>query len=341
MINKFTIQNKIFEIDTEIRKNITINSHPESYNVEFTEFNNNFTENEVVLVDTNVKSLYNIQHSKLIEIEATEENKSIDTVLMVCERLLEYKFDKGYTLIVIGGGILQDIGAFTSKIYKRGVNWKFIPTTLLSQCDSCIGGKTALNFKSFKNQLALFSAPQKVIIDTRFLKTLESKDILSGYGEIVKLFLTGGSYYVDNLNIFDIDTTIYHSLMIKKAIIEHDEFEILERKSLNYGHSFGHVIESLTNYQIPHGEAVMLGIEIINKLFTKSESISKITSNYTSLSKIKNINIEELVTKLSSDKKVMNGIITFVTVTKPGEVIFIDYKIDENLLEKVHEVFIN
>lgn len=341
MINKFTIQGKDFAISTEIQKEVAIKSFPENYNITFSKFDNNFTEKNVVLVDKNVRKLYNIHHSKLIEIEAIEENKSIETVLRVCEQLLEYKFDKGHTLIVIGGGILQDIGAFTAKMYKRGINWKFIPTTLLSQCDSCIGGKTALNFKTYKNQLALFSAPQQVTIDTRFLTTLNDKDIISGYGEVIKLFLIGGSYYIDNLKSLDIDSIIYHSLMIKKAVIEYDEFELLERKSLNYGHSFGHVIETLTNYQIPHGESVLLGIEIINKLFTNSESISNIISNYTSLSKIKDINLQELVSRLSSDKKVTNGVISLVVVTKPGETKFINYKIDEFLLEKVYEIFAN
>lgn len=341
MINKFTIQGKEFAVSTEIQKEVAIKSFPENYNITFSKFDNNFTEKNVVLVDKNVRKLYNIHHSKLIEIEAIEENKSIETVLRVCEQLLEYKFDKGHTLIVIGGGILQDIGAFTAKMYKRGINWKFIPTTLLSQCDSCIGGKTALNFKTYKNQLALFSAPQQVTIDTRFLTTLNDKDIISGYGEVIKLFLIGGSYYIDNLKSLDIDSIIYHSLMIKKAVIEYDEFELLERKSLNYGHSFGHVIETLTNYQIPHGESVLLGIEIINKLFTNSESISNIISNYTSLSKIKDINLQELVSRLSSDKKVTNGVISLVVVTKPGETKFINYKIDDFLLEKVYEIFAN
>ena len=158
---------------------------------------------------------------------------------------------------------------------------------------------------------------------------------------MIKLFLIGGSYYIDNLKSLDIDSIIYHSLMIKKAVIEYDEFELLERKSLNYGHSFGHVIETLTNYQIPHGESVLLGIEIINKLFTNSESISNIISNYTSLSKIKDINLQELVSRLSSDKKVTNGVISLVVVTKPGETKFINYKIDDFLLEKVYEIFAN
>lgn len=341
MINKFFIQNT--ELETSIKKvsKFTIHSHPKNYDVLFESFNNTFTEDQVVLVDKNVQHLYNINHSKLIVIDAVEENKCIETVLDVCETLLGYNFDKGNTLVVIGGGIIQDIGAYTAKTFKRGIKWIFYPTTLLSQCDSCIGGKTALNFKTYKNQLALFSSPDKVIIDTQFLSTLSSKDITSGYGEIVKLFLIGGEYYVSNINSFDLETSIFHALSIKKAIVEFDEFELLERKSLNYGHSFGHVIESLTNYSIPHGEAVMLGIEIINRIYTKSPLISNMISSFTSLDKIKNINIEKLVNNIKTDKKVTNGIISFVVVPKIGTTIFIDSLIDDSLIKNVYEVFTN
>ena len=281
MINKFTIQGTELYADTTIQDQIVIKSHPQDYSVVFRKFTNSFKDNEVVLVDKNVQRLYNVQHSKMIVIEAIEEKKCIETVLDVCEKLMNFGFDKGSTLVVIGGGIVQDIGAYTAKTFRRGVNWVFYPTTLLSQCDSCIGGKTALNFKKYKNQLALFSAPNEVIIDVKFLETLSDRDVASGHGEIVKLFLTGGQYYIDNFDNYTLLEKIYHSLVIKKAVVECDEFEKLERKSLNYGHSFGHVIETLTDYEIPHGEAVMLGIEVINRLFTKSPAISNMLSRYT------------------------------------------------------------
>lgn len=342
MINKFTIQDTLFEISSEIKSNIEIKSHPKNYQVVFEKFPNKFTDKQVVLVDKNVQTLYNIQHSKIIVVDAIESNKSIETVLDICDQLISFDFDKGYTLVIIGGGIIQDLGAFTSKIFKRGINWIYYPTTLLSQCDSCIGGKTALNYKKNKNQLALFSSPQKVIIDTNFLTTLKPEDITSGYGEIIKLLLIGGSYYIDNINTFDINTLIYHSLMIKKAVIEFDEFELLERKSLNYGHSFGHVIEPLVDYKIPHGEAVMLGIEIINQLFTKSELISSLILRCgTTLDKIKDINIDQLVSGLKTDKKVANGVISLVLVIEPGKTIFIDQVIDEKLYKKVYEILTN
>lgn len=341
MINKFYIDKTEFFTSTERASKFTIKSHPIDYEVVFEPFKNSFYENEIVLIDKNIQKLYNIQHSRLICIDAIEANKSIETVLSICERLLNYEFDKGSVLIVIGGGIMQDLGAYTAKTFKRGIKWVFYPTTLLSQCDSCIGGKTALNFKSYKNQLGLFSAPDKVIIDTRFLRTLSQRDINSGYGEIVKLFLIGGDFYTNNIKNFDIETCIFYALSIKKAIIEYDEFELHERKSLNYGHSFGHAIEALSNYSIPHGEAVMIGIEIINRLFTGSDQISDFIREYINVDIFKDIDLKKLVNNLKTDKKVKNGIMSFVAVERPGITTFIDISLDDSLTKKVYEIFIN
>jgi 3-dehydroquinate synthase len=337
----FNINGVELTADDEFKSTFTINSHPEPYKVHFKQFQNSFEETDVVLVDSNVQRLYSVNHDKMIVVEATEENKSMESVLSICQQLLQFNFNKGNRLIVIGGGIIQDLGAFTAKIFKRGVDWVFYPTTLLSQCDSCIGGKTALNFSSYKNQLALFSAPSEVIIDTNFLKTLTQEDMTSGYGEIVKLFLTGGQRYVDMIDSDNIDELIFHSLSIKKAVVEYDEFEKSERRSLNYGHSFGHVIEPMTNYTIPHGEAVMLGIEIINQLFDKNPTITNLVSKFTSLEKIRELDLKKLVDGVKTDKKAVKNFITFVRVSEPGTTIFTDTKFDETLVEKVNEVFAN
>ena len=337
----FSINETEFNVDENFKKSFNVNSHPEDYLVSFKSFENKFDALDVVLVDSNVCKLYGIYHDKLISIDVLEENKSIYTVLNICQELLSMNFNKGNRLVVIGGGILQDIGAFVSKIFKRGIDWVFYPTTLLSQCDSCIGGKTALNFNSQKNQLALFSAPKEVIIDINFLKTLSQKDIISGYGEIIKLFLIGGEYYVNMIDSINAEELIYHSLSIKKSIIEMDEFEKSERKSLNYGHSFGHVIEPMTDYEIPHGEAVLIGIEIINKLFDNNDSISKLISRFTSIDKIKSLNVNEIVNRLRTDKKSTNNSITLIRVVEPGKTLFTETEIDDNLMERVNAIFVN
>lgn len=338
-MNNFRVGQTELQANPECSDTMIINSHPKPYTVEFGLFHNNFAQDQVVLIDANVQRLYKIQHNKMIVIEATENNKSIETALYICSKLMDFDFDKGNTLVVIGGGIIQDLGAYVAKTFRRGIKWIFYPTTLLSQCDSCIGGKTALNFKNYKNQLALFSAPAEVIIDTRFITTLQQQDIVSGFGEIVKLFLIGGDYYI---NAFDSMTTkekIYHALAIKKAVVEFDEFENLERKSLNYGHSFGHVIEPMENYTIPHGEAVMLGIELINQIYTKSQTITNLVNKFTSLDKIKHLDPKKLVSGLKTDKKVASGVISLVVVPQPGTTVFVNQLIDERLENLVYEVF--
>ncbi len=337
-LNHFKIEDKKLHIEKIEGDHLIIHSIPENYEVFFKPFDHRFTDDMVILIDKNVRDLYNINHTKLIEIEATEEKKSIETVLEIASKLVDFNFTKKNTLVVIGGGILQDIGAFTAKIFKRGINWIFYPTTLLSQCDSCIGGKTGLNYKNNKNQLALFSAPSKVIIDSNFLKTLSSQDITSGMGEIVKIFLTGGNYYLENLDKWSMTEKVKNALAIKKAVIEYDEFEKMERKSLNLGHSFGHVIEPLTNYKIPHGEAVLLGIELINRLFEKNESISNLIAKYTNFEKIKHLDPKKLTQGLLSDKKVAGKSISFVRVRKPGDIFFSETEVNSNLEKKVCEI---
>jgi len=340
MVN-FKIENtELYPLADAETSEFNVYSHPESYNVAFKPLKRGFDSKQIVLVDENVKSLYGVSHDRLISITPNEETKSIETVLDICEKLLEFKFDKGNELVVIGGGITQDLGAYTAKTFKRGIKWAFVPTTLLSQCDSCIGGKTALNFKSYKNQLALFSAPNRVIIDSNYIKTLSKNDMVSGMGEIVKLFLTGGSYYVDRFDSFSLKEKIFHSLAIKKAVIEKDEFENFERKSLNYGHSFGHAIEAVTRYEIPHGEAVLLGIEIVNKLFNNNPQITSMIEKLTSLRKIKYVSAKDLIAIAKTDKKVKDGIISLVVVPEAGVTKFVETPLDKPLESKLHEILI-
>ncbi|MCX7119782.1 MAG: 3-dehydroquinate synthase, partial [Legionellales bacterium] len=200
----------------------------------------------------------------------------MEGVLALYDFLHQHQITKGETLVVVGGGITQDISAFVAATYKRGINWVYFPTTLLAMSDSCIGGKAGVNYRGSKNQLALFSAPQSVMINTEFLRTLAAKDIQSGLGEILKLCITGGKHLVDffqqsvefgTAKQFDrFKPLIMNALAVKRAVIEVDEFEQNIRKGLNYGHTIGHVIEAMTDYAIPHGIAVVIGMMIVNQL---------------------------------------------------------------------------
>jgi 3-dehydroquinate synthase len=318
-----------------------IKSHPLEYNVCFQDFKKDWDSEDCILIDSNIKKLYDIKHNNIFELEATESNKSIETCLSLCDFLLSRNFNKKNVLHVIGGGITQDIGAFTSKIYKRGINWVYYPTTLLSQCDSCIGGKTALNFNSYKNQLALFSAPTKVIIDIAFLKSLKKIDYTSGMGEIVKLFITGGESLLQDYDTLSLEEKIKESLMVKKGVIEYDEFELNIRKSLNYGHTFGHAIESLSKYAVPHGLAVILGIYIISKLFPTDKSITEFIERNFDISYLNTIDHSGLLNLLKTDKKALGNQICFVHSPKVGETNFIYENLDVSLEKRIYEVFTN
>ena len=233
-----------------------------------------YKENDFIIIDRNVynldKSVFeNILHNVLI-FDATENNKNIENVLNLIDLLLEKKFTKKNKLLVIGGGITQEIGGFAAAIYKRGINWILIPTTILSMTDSCIGRKVSINRNS-KNMLGLFVAPNQIYISDYFLNSLPHDDIISGVGEALKLSLIGGvepyKLFKENLEKKNYMNIIKIASLVKKEIIEYDEFEKDERKVLNYGHTIGHALESVSDYFIPHGIAILIGMYIKNKLF--------------------------------------------------------------------------
>ena len=201
---------------------------------------------------------------------ASEETKTMDSVLEILDKLIALQFTKKNKLIVIGGGITQDVGGFVATIYKRGIDWVLIPTTLLSMADSAIGGKVCINRKH-KNIISLFNAPNEIYISDTFLTTLSEDDIISGIGEALKLALIGGKscydFFMENWICKNYTNIIKMSACIKRAVIEYDELEKCERKILNYGHTFGHALESTTNYFIPHGIAVLYGMYMINRIF--------------------------------------------------------------------------
>ncbi|MGV2387507.1 MAG UNVERIFIED_CONTAM: hypothetical protein LVR29_01675 [Microcystis novacekii LVE1205-3] len=165
---------------------------------------------------------------------------------------MELGFRKDCTLLVIGGGVIQDIGCFIASVLFRGIKWILIPTTLLAQCDSCIGSKSSINIQNFKNQIGTFYPPHEIILVFSVLKTLPSDEIRSGLGEIIKLNLLVGQSEVKQMKInlqklssdfLEIQNLILDALNIKRRYIERDEFDKGVRNILNYGHTFGHAYE--------------------------------------------------------------------------------------------------
>lgn len=204
----------------------------------------------------------------------SEERKSLDAVLELYDLLTARAAKRNLTLISVGGGILQDITGFAASTLYRGINWIYVPTTLLAQADSCIGSKTSLNYKRFKNLIGTFYPPAEVFIYTPFLATLDEVDFFSGVGEVVKLHIMGGEDTTRLLiERFDalarrepaaLQFAVEQSLRIKQGYITEDEFDSGRRNMLNFGHCFGHAIESAADFAVPHGQAVVVGILLAN-----------------------------------------------------------------------------
>lgn len=217
-----------------------------------------------------------IPSEKIWLLDAVEENKTIDTALEICEKMTEIPAKRNASLISFGGGIVQDITGFAANILYRGINWIFYPTTLLAACDSCIGGKTSLNYKRYKNLLGTFYPPDEVNICAPFFSTLSEKDFMSGLGEVVKFNIMSGESGVarmeENIDLLlrkdndKIKEFVETSLAFKKSFIEEDEFDKGVRIKLNFAHTFGHAFETVSDYAIPHGTAVAMGTIVADRI---------------------------------------------------------------------------
>ncbi len=295
-------------------------------------------------------------------VRATEEVKSLETVLRIIDFFLDHDVSKKSMVYAVGGGIIQDLAAFATYMYKRGVPWTYLPTTLLAQADSSVGGKTALNYEKTKNLLALFSAPRRVITDTGFLLSLTNKEWFSGGGEILRLCITGGELtlreFEFGLEAFvrrDLKITerlIQVALSVKKSVVEFDEFEINTRRSMNYGHTFGHALEALTDYKIPHGTAVALGILVENEisyirgLLPKSQRDRILSTTlrivpHDSWAAFNCVEMDGILNLLRRDKKSEGAVLKLATLTYLGSIDFIDLHLDRTGEKEVLEAYLS
>jgi 3-dehydroquinate synthase len=238
--------------------------------------------NRVFVVDENVWVAHGdgvlrmLPREDVILLPIAEDTKTLTSVGLVWDALMERSAKRNMTIVSIGGGICQDITGFAASTLYRGIGWVFLPTTLLAQADSCIGSKTSLNYKRFKNLLGTFFPPDAVHLYAPFLATQKEIDFFSGVGEVVKLHIMGGASSAHGLDEAmahvaqrDVDAllgVVRDSLLIKQSYIEGDEFDMGRRNLLNYGHCFGHAIETATDYVVPHGQGVVLGMMIAQKI---------------------------------------------------------------------------
>ena len=321
---------------------------------------NIFTENSInfnqclVIVDKNVpkkliNKVLNSLPKKKISLhyfnssEKNKNQKSIDNILSI---LLSKNFNRNDCIISVGGGITGDVSGFAASIFKRGLKFVNIPTTLLSQVDSSIGGKTGINSKYGKNLIGAFYQPSLVISDIVFLKSLPKREIVCGYGEVLKhaiiadkkffTFLDINGPQILNLKSPLIEKTIFQSCSIKKKIVETDEKETGIRKVLNFGHTFAHAYEATLGYskKLNHGEAVMLGIRtaakfsLINKILSIKE-FNLIENHLIKLSLPRNINkifslqnLNRILSFMRKDKKNNTHKINLVLLKKIGSPIY-------------------
>tara|TARA_R110001592_G_scaffold105399_3_gene296383 strand:- start:2649 stop:3665 length:1017 start_codon:yes stop_codon:yes gene_type:complete len=330
-----------------------IKSSIKDYNIEFSNnFKNSllkiYNEGDIVIVDNNIDiPLKNIH---LIKIDISENTKSFEYLPILLDKILG-NFNKSNKLIAVGGGITQDIVSFISSILFRGVDWVFFPTTLLAQGDSCIGGKTSINYKNYKNQLGNFNPPNTIIICDSFLETLPEIDLRSGLGEMLHFYLVSGlsDYTFFKKNTNNIRILVKRCLEIKKTFVEIDEFDKKERLILNYGHTFGHAIEASNNYASPHGITVSLGMDIANFISYQKGYINKATFNeiHNTLKSIykdlKIPNIEKIVEALKKDKKNTNSNLTCVLTKGIGNMFLdeLDYLTVKNYLKQYEKEFIH
>jgi 3-dehydroquinate synthase len=347
----------------------TVKSIVHDYKVSFIDdakkvLQENIIDGDYILLDRKVLDLYPerfdgiLDNTKHILIDAAEPQKSYQGVMPIMEELIQGGFRKNHRLIGIGGGITQDITAFISSIMYRGVDWLFFPTTLLAQGDSCIGSKTSINFGAYKNQVGGFYPPNKIFIDLSFLDSLSEAEIKSGLGEMCHYFIVSGEedfrFYKDSYATVREDKellkkVIARSLAIKKSYIEVDEFDQHKRQVFNYGHSFGHAIESLTNYAIPHGIAVSFGMDMANFVSVKKgyitddlrrdirELLEQIWEGFS----IQNISLDKYKNALSKDKKNVGTELRLILSKGLGKIFKDALSMDDEFTSSLEEYFAN
>ncbi|WP_294324595.1 3-dehydroquinate synthase [uncultured Chryseobacterium sp.] len=276
---------------------------------------------------------------EILEIEAGEEMKNVQTAIQLWEILTETQADRKALVINLGGGVITDMGGFVASTYKRGIQFINIPTTLLSMCDASIGGKTGIDLMHYKNMVGTFTFPERIFVYPKFLETLPFKELRSGFAEMLKHGLIADKIHWKNLvqiNKLDIEGIIPHiktSTEIKQAVVEKDFQEKNIRKNLNFGHTIGHAVESLYLQQgnpVLHGEAVAMGmitetyLAYLEELISEGDCILIIESirKYYPYLDIGDFKDDDIFSLLLNDKKNMDSHINFSLISGIGACIF-------------------
>jgi 3-dehydroquinate synthase len=324
---------------------LIIDSQSSQYKIKFVSSDDNFAldEKKFYVIDSNLISILklNTKYSNIIWLDVQEEKKNLHTVEDLIIKLSEKRISKNDIICGIGGGVVQDLVTLTASIYKRGVNWEYVPTTLTAMADSCIGGKSSINAGSIKNVIGNIYPPKQIIIDTFFIKSLDEIAIIGGISEAVKIcFARDANSFRDFIKMYNLLDNINHktyqnliqlSLTSKKWFIEIDEFDKKERQLLNFGHSWGHAWESAVDFKANHGVAVAVGmlaalnhplsIKTENSLMLRNFLIEILKPIKPYLSNLfKNTNWDVFESSLKNDKKNTVDILKLILPDQSGGV---------------------
>lgn len=309
----------------------------------------------IFITDDNLASIYQefLTGKQTIVVKNGEKNKNLSTMDMIYDQLIEMGADRRSFIIGFGGGMVTDIAGFAASTYMRGINFGFVPTSLLAMVDASIGGKNGVNHRMYKNMIGNFNQPEFVLIDQSFLDTLPDEEYINGMAEAIKHLLIadkkGFGYYSENTAEFlDKNTEKLSSFLcsqtkIKVDIVNRDEKESGERKKLNFGHTFGHAIEKLSG--LKHGFAVSVGMVIAAKISEKLGFLSlndveiiKNTLIKTGLPVNTDLPSDKILETMQKDKKKHGDSIDFVALEEIGKAKIVSMKIEE--LSKIfHEIF--
>ena len=322
-----------------------------------------------IVTDSNVDPLYGAQVEEMLRIvsgecvryvfPAGEESKTLDTVKEIYKFLIENHFNRKDLLIALGGGVVGDLAGYTAATYLRGIEFIQIPTTLLSQADSSVGGKTGVDFEGYKNMVGAFYMPKLVYMNIATLQSLSDRQFYSGFAEVMKsALIKDGNFYewlIDQMyeicerDVETLSEMVERSCTIKKLVVEKDPMEKGDRALLNFGHTIGHAIEKYMNFTMTHGECVALGCVAAAFISWKKNWLSMeeyyeirdmFVPFYLPIS-IDNLDIEEVLRLTKSDKKAENGYIKFILLKKVGKALIDKTVTDDEIREALQELNFN
>ncbi len=322
-----------------------------------------------IITDTQVGPIYSQEVKDILqplcdkavvyEVPAGEYNKTLDQIKNIYAWLIQEGFGRKDLLIALGGGVIGDMTGYTAATYMRGIDFIQMPTTLLAQNDSSIGGKTGVDFDGYKNMVGAFKMPRLVYMNLNTLTTLDDRQYFSGFAEVMKHgLIKDAAYYtwlIDNMyeicerDLDVLEEMVYRSCNIKRAVVEKDPTEQGERALLNFGHTIGHAIEKHMNFELSHGECISLGAVAAAYISWKRDMISmeeyyEVRDMYVPFYlpiSIDNIDPQVVLKLTKSDKKAEGNHIKFILLKRIGKAVIDDTVTDEEILAAINEIYFN